>query len=98
MIGKMISHYRVMATMGKGGMGIVYKAQDTRLGRFVALKFLLEEFCGSREFLEQFLQEARTASALNHPAICTIHDIDQYRDRPFIVMECLQGETLRDRL
>jgi serine/threonine protein kinase len=98
MIGKTIAHYRIMATLGSGGMSIVYKAQDTRLGRFVALKFLLDRFCRNPRTLKQFQQEARTASALNHPAICTIHDIGLYGERPFIVMEYLEGETLRDKI
>jgi non-specific serine/threonine protein kinase len=98
MIGKTVSHYRIVATLGFGGMSIVYKARDTRLNRFVALKFLLEKFCRNRDFLEQFRQEARTASALNHPGICTIHDVDTHHERPFIVMEYLEGETLRDKL
>ncbi len=98
MLGKTIAHYRIMATLGSGGMSVVYKAQDTRLGRFVALKFLHERFCTNSRTREQFHQEARTASALNHPGICTIHDIGLHEDRPYIVMEYLQGETLRDRL
>ncbi len=98
MIGKTVSHYRILATVGIGGMSVVYKAEDTRLGRLVALKFLLEKFCRDRECLEQFQQEARTVSALNHPGVCTIHDIDQHGEQPFIVMEYLEGETLRDKL
>jgi len=98
MIGKTVSHYRILATVGIGGMSVVYKAQDTRLGRLVALKFLREKFCRDRECLEKFQQEARTVSALNHPGVCTIHDIDQHREQPFIVMEYLEGETLRDKL
>src|SRR5215813_3702694 len=98
MIGKTVSRYQIISVLGTGGMSVVYKAHDTRLNRFVALKFLVERFCRRAESLEQFEQEARTASAINHPGICTIHDIDQHRDRPFIVMEYLEGETLRSRL
>src|ERR1700682_5502874 len=98
MLGKTITHYRVLSIVGKGGMGIVYKAEDTRLGRTVALKFLPEEFAGDRAAVERFQREARAVSSLNHPNICTLHDIDTANGQLFLVMEYLEGRTLRERV
>ncbi|MFO7889260.1 MAG: serine/threonine-protein kinase, partial [bacterium] len=99
MIGKTVSHYKIMEKLGEGGMGVVYKAEDTKLKRIVALKFLPQEFTRDPQAKQRFIKEAQAASSMDHTNVCTIHEINETKDgQTFIAMACYEGETLRDKI